>query len=219
MSLQFALFFRDIIDRPDLEFSDLNINLMNIFDAIPTIINIPRELPADVPIVSQRSNSNEYVCNISRSRIDLHYNKINEDISNSEVLIDFNSKVMRLISYLFKKRDFIRFGMICRYFHPDKNAIKVIKDKYFKATIGDVAELTIRFNQKSKMDSWDLNDMIEISAALALLNGNQEEGVFIQRDINNDVVSNKILTEEDLLKISKEQSELIGEKNIEELIK
>ena len=100
ISLQFALFFRDIIERPDVEFSDLNENMMNIFDAMPSIIPIPRELPPEVPIVTQRSELNEYICNISRSRIDLHFQRIDDKRSNEKILIDFNAKIIGFITYV-----------------------------------------------------------------------------------------------------------------------
>ena len=220
VSLQFALFFQDIIERPDLEFSELNLNLMNIFDAIPTIVNIPKELPSDIPIVTLRSSTNEYSCNISRSRIDLHYNVTTDKKTNSEIIQDFNSKVFGLIEYLFNKRDFIRFGLICRYFHPDSQAIQTIKNKYFKDSFGQVAELSLRFNQKSKFNDWDLNDMVDISDALAVVYKSREEyGIFIQRDINNDVVIDKTLTKKELHEISKGKANLLSVQSIEDLIK
>lgn len=219
VSLQFALFFRDIIERPDLEFADINSNLMNIFDSIPNIIPIPRELPNDIPIVTQRSESNEYVCNISRSRIDLHYNRINAEKTNVEVLADFNAKVNGLLNYLFSKRDFVRFGMICRYFHPCNLPTEVLKSKYIKESIGDLAEISLRYNKKQSAIGWQINDIVEISAAKVVVNNQEKDGVYVQRDINNDVILDKSLTKDELLKISKTYSRLITEKSIEELIK
>lgn len=35
VSLQFALFYKDIVKRPDVAFNDINENMLNIFDAIP----------------------------------------------------------------------------------------------------------------------------------------------------------------------------------------
>lgn len=219
VSLQFAIFFRDIIERPDLEFSDINSNLMNIFNAIPSIINIPRELPPDIPIVTQRSESNEYICNISRARIDLHFQRINEEKSNTQLLADFNAKVNGLVTYVLKKRHITRFGMICRYFHPHKNPTEVIRTKYFKDCIGEVAELSFRYNKKESTLGWEINDMVEITSAVISFNGKEDNGVFVQRDINNNVITDKDLSEDELMRISKTYAERISEKNIEELIK
>ena len=51
ISLQFAYFLRDIVSRPDLEFSTLNSEMLNIFDAMPQMIPVPRELPPEVPVM------------------------------------------------------------------------------------------------------------------------------------------------------------------------
>ncbi|WP_305369474.1 hypothetical protein [Photobacterium leiognathi] len=70
INLQFAYFLKDIVERPDIEFNTLNADMLNVFDAMPQILPIPRELPSDVPVMVLNSSSGEYSCNISRSRID-----------------------------------------------------------------------------------------------------------------------------------------------------
>ena len=42
-----------------------------IFDSMPTILNLPPEVPAEIPLAQIRSKDNVYALNISRSRIDL----------------------------------------------------------------------------------------------------------------------------------------------------
>lgn len=219
VSLQFALFFKEVIDRPDLEFADINTNLMNIFDAVPSVMPIPRELPPDVPMVTQRSESNEYICNISRARIDLHFNRVSGNKSNVELLSDFNAKVNGLLSYVLKKRGVVRFGMICRYFHESDSPVEIIKRKYLKDVVDEVEELSLRYNKKSTLLSWEINDVVEIVAAKATVDGTEKNGIFIQRDINNTPQVNKTINEESLKKISKTYSERITEKSIEELLK
>ena len=138
ISLQFALFFRNNIERPDTEFKNINEEMMNIFDGIPTILPIPKELPPEIPRVTQRSSSNEYTCNIAKSRIDLLFQRINNEKSNATILNDFNAKVISFINYVLKKQKIERFGIISRYFHEDLEDIKTIKNKYFKNSIGDI---------------------------------------------------------------------------------
>jgi hypothetical protein len=219
VSLQFSLFFRDMVDRPDLEFSDINSNLMNIFDVIPTVMNIPKELPADIPIVTQRSESNAYVCNISRARIDLHFNRLVEEKSNANLLFDFNAKVNGLVPYVLKKREIVRFGMICRYFNEHTNPTEEIKKKYFKECIETVAELSFRYNIVEKIHDLEINDMIEIASAKLVVENKVVPGIFIQRDINNNVTPNRTITKDELMEISRIYAERIGEKSIEGLIK
>lgn len=38
LNLQFAFFLKDVVERPDIEFSDLNSVMLNAFDAMPQII-------------------------------------------------------------------------------------------------------------------------------------------------------------------------------------
>lgn len=87
ITLQFALFFKDIVQRPDIEFRDINENMFNIFDAIPQIIPLPKELPPDVPMIIHRSENNEYVCNISRVRIDVIVQRTNQEKANYLIII------------------------------------------------------------------------------------------------------------------------------------
>lgn len=219
ISLQFALFFRDVVDRPDIEFSDVNANMMNMFDAIPTVMPIPRELPPDVPMVTQRSESNEYICNVARSRIDLHFQRVTDRRSNAELLTDFNAKVLGFISYVLKKRPIVRFGMICRYFHETPSAVGDIRQKYFAKTIGDVEELSLRFNRKTKFIDWDINDIVEINAAAEVTDQGTKNGIFVQRDINNVPRGDMVLDEKSLHQISRKYAALLTEQSIEVLLK
>jgi hypothetical protein len=219
ISLQFALFFRDIVDRPDIEFSDVNANMMNVFDAVPSVMPIPRELPPDVPMVTQRSESNEYVCNISRSRIDLHFQRIGDQRSNAELIADFNAKVLGFITYVLKKRPVVRFGMICRYFIETSSAVEDIRHKYFIESIGEVEELSLRYNRKNASADWTINDIVEITAATELSDGNSKSGIFIQRDINNIPQTDKTLSEKSLQQISRNFAGHLTEQSIEGLLK
>lgn len=216
-SLQFALFYRDIISRPDLEFSELNSKMMNIFNGIPSSMNLPPEIPADIPLITYRSESGEYSCSMARSRLDLHFIKIDEK-SNEEILVDFNAKVTSLVSYILSKRDIVRFGFICRYFKHSDDPISDIQSKYCVSNMPKVEDIGIRFNQASSFNDWEINDMVEIAAYKMQISGKTENGVFIQRDINNSPVPDKTITEDDLKKISAHYSILQNQKNIEGLI-
>lgn len=218
ISLQFALFFRDLVNRPDLEFKDLNESLLNIFDAMPTYIPMPPEIPNEVPLVMLRSESNEYTCNISRSRIDLHVQRLDYKKDNDKLIIDFNSKVKALITYILNKKDVIRFGMVSRYFHESNNAVDDIKKKYFKDSIGEVAELSLRYNKRDIKFEWIINDMIDITAAEIVIDGVVKSGVFIQRDINNTQKEDQKLSLELLSKISQAYAPHINEQSIKELL-
>lgn len=217
MSLQFALFFKDIVNRPDKEFKDLDDSLNNIFDTIPTTINIPQELPADVPVMMFTSLSGDYMCNIAKSRIDLHFQRVSHTQSNDELIKDFNMKVITLISYVISKKEVIRFGMIARYFHESPTALEDIKQKYFNTQIGDVAELSLRYNQKSTYLDYTMNDMVDITATQMLVDNSIKDGIFIQRDINN-TPDERVLKIETLKAISHHYAQLTTEIKIKELL-
>lgn len=219
ISLQFAYFLRDIVSRPDLEFSTLNSEMLNIFDAMPQMIPVPRELPPEVPVMVLSSERKEYTCNISRSRIDFILQRINDEKSNLDLLKDFNSKVAGMTRAITSKQEVNRFGMVARYFHQDNTAARTLRNKFFSNAVDGAEELSLRFNKVSESFGYRINDIHEINAADAVTDGKVEKGIFIQRDINNQPIQGKHLDYETLLKISQKYAPRISENEIEALIK
>ena len=219
ITLQFAFFLKDIVGRPDLEFADLNSNMLNTFNGMPQILPIPKELPTDVPVMILRSDDNEYICNISRSRIDFICKRINDSKSNIDLLQDFNLKVAGITKYLLNKQEVIRFGMIARYFFKDNEAVSILQRKYFKNTVDDAIELSLRYNKKSSEYGYEINDVLEISAVEMVVNNRPEKGILIQRDINNVPNHEKIFNFDTLSKLSQKYAHKIGELEIESLIR
>lgn len=219
VGLQFAFFLKDVVARPDVEFSSLNSEMLNIFDAIPQIIPVPRELPPEVPVVILTSEKGEYVCNISRSRLDFHLQRVDGNKSNSEILKDFNAKVSGLVKYVVAKQDVVRFGMVAKYFYQDSSPVRVLQKKFFTSWVEGVEELALRYNRKSSAFGMEINDILEISVVEATAEGKTEKGVFVQRDINNSPEAGKILDTEMLYKISQKYADRLGESEIEGLLK
>jgi len=219
ITLQFAFFLRDIVSRPDIEFGDLNQAMLNIFDGMPQIIPIPKELPPEIPVMVLRSNNNEYTCNISRSRIDFILNRIDDDKSNSALLQDFNAKVSGITKAILDKQEVTRFGMVARYFHQDNMATRTIRNKFFTSTVDGTHELSLRFNKKSNAFGYEINDILEISAADIVNKGALTKGILIQRDINNAPIHGKDLDFSTLSNLSKKYATKISESEIEGLIK
>lgn len=219
ISLQLALFFKDIVNRPDVEFKDINENMFNIFDAVPSILPLPKELPTDVPMITQRSENNQYVCNIARSRIDLIFQRIDGEKSNAEILKDFNSKVNGFAKYIDKKQDLVRFGLVARYFHEDEKAIETIKNKYFSNLPESLRELSFRYNRNSEHLKYKINDIVEINTATIKIGGKEQSGILINRDINNIPENGKLFTHKELLGMSEKYAERLSEKDVEELLR
>lgn len=219
LTLQFAFFFKDIIPRPDEEFKNLNDNMLNIFNTIPQTMPLPPGVPAEIPVQILRSEANNYICNIARSRVDLTVQRV-DDISNIELLKDFNVKVQALTKYLTNLQKIVRFGMVARYFHHEDDPISCIHKKYFHSeVIKGSGELAIRFNNKDEAYGFKINDVVEISSGEMDVNGKVNMGIIVQRDINNDPIKGIDLTYDKLLQISKKFSPRLGEKLIEELIR
>lgn len=219
LTLQLALFFRDIVDRPDVEFKDLNEDLLNIFDAVPSIIPVPRGLPSDVPMITQRSENNQYICNIARSRIDLIFQRVDGEKTNIELLKDFNAKVNGFAKYVLGKQEVNRFGLIARYFHKDEKSIETIRNKYFSNLPKNINELTVRYNESGTYNDLVINDIVEIKDAMAKLDGVDYKGILIQRDINNQPDHDRLLDYKKLIDVSEKYSSKISEVSIEGLIK
>lgn len=219
IGLQFAFFFKDIVARPDLEFSDLNNVMLNAFDGIPQIIPLPPQMPVEVPMVVLQSETQSYVCQISRTRLDFMVNRVDQVKSNSDLLKDFNAKVFGLTKYILGCQEVVRFGMVARYFYQDNTAVKTLRAKFFTAAVEGSEELSLRCNKKSSSFGFDVNDVLEISAADVVTDGKAEKGIFIQRDINNSPHPGKALDLDVLLKISQKYSHRISESEIEGLVK
>lgn len=219
LNFHFAFFLRDIVDRPDALFGDLNSSLLNIFDAMPQIIPVPREVSPEIPVVVLRSENNEYVCNIARSRIDFILQRIDDNKSNQSLLNDFRIKVSGLIKYILEKKEITRFGKVARFFYQDNTAIRTIKNKYFNNTVDGVEELSLRFNKKTPQYGYNINDILEITAADILTFPTIQKGILIQRDINNDLNGNKTFTPSELIEIFIKNIQKFTEQEFEGLIK
>lgn len=90
LSAQLGIFSEDSISRPDLLFSEVNEKLGGIVDDMPTILNLPPDLPADIPVVQAKSSDGRININVSRSRIDLIVHFIFE--SNASPIESLNSQ-------------------------------------------------------------------------------------------------------------------------------
>ncbi|WP_114326865.1 hypothetical protein [Candidatus Colwellia aromaticivorans] len=219
LNLQFAFFLRDIVERPDLEFGELNSRMLNAFDAMPQMIPTPRELPPEVPVMILKSSNGMYNCNISRSRIDFTLVRIDENKSNSDILKDFNAKLSGLIKYILEKQEVVRFGMIARYFHKDNTAVRTLRNKYFTNSVDGSEELSLRYNKPTNSFGYTVNDILEISAVDAVNNGVPEKGILVLRDINNTLKPNTHFDFSTLSQLSQKYAPKLSEAEIEVLVK
>lgn len=185
IQLQFALFFHETELRPDRFIPKIESVFDELFDQIPTILPIPPDAPAEIPVVILNSGDNKYACNISRSRIDFIVNTSNFDVNTNVEVDNFIEKLRPFASMMFGLRKINRFGLIGHYFCKTDNPIKQIQTKFLKNDIGSLQELNLRYNKKFKSSGFDFNHLIEVGQSNQFVNEEMVEGIFIQRDINN----------------------------------
>ena len=59
LNIQIAIFSENEIERPDLILAKINQSMGMIFDAMPIIMNLPKEMPNDMPIAQVSSFNKE----------------------------------------------------------------------------------------------------------------------------------------------------------------
>jgi hypothetical protein len=221
ISLQFALFFTSVSERPDLDFGDLNEKMLNLYDAMPTMRSFPKDLPLppDIPLITYQSELGDYVCNISRSRIDFIRSSLGKGGDSERMMKDFNVKVAAFIKYVLSKRSANRFGLVCSFFVDDVAPVSTLLEKYFKPGFEHVEELSIRFNHKKEIEGRRINDVISLSAATEIDEAESREGLLIQRDLNSDPSQTEDYNIETLQAISKACSEFVKISSVEDLVK
>lgn len=219
LQIQFALFYREIIERPDTLFKKFIEENEEIYDAIPISQNIPIGLPVDIPIKVLKSENNKYNCNISRERVDFICQRVDDEESNEDLFSRFNLNLERNIKLILSKTKIKRFGLIATYFIECQNPVETIQTKYTPNLKDKLSELSLNYNKKHNYKNFEINDIINISLGNTVKNGNSNAGIIIQRDINNQPYINKDDIEIQTLRdISKKYSDYISENSILELI-
>lgn len=189
--LQLALFFGVPELRPDRKSEKINEEMGNLFDAMPQIMPLPQEAPLDLPRVLMSSGDGKYSCHISCSRIDLYYNAGGQsEDAWPTVVQDFRIKCKLFIRTVCT--DFVvnRFGLVGGFFIPDKSASANLIRKYIKPELGALEEINIRYNRKSQTHGLTLNNIFTINSAE--MSGTGEKGVFVERDTNNIIMSDRL---------------------------
>lgn len=189
VSLQVALFWREKLERPDLFANRINARFNNLFDAMPQIINVPLEVPVDVPVVQMSCSTKGVQLNVARSRCDLLITaNLMSQNSFGGTIQSFQDLVMKYIENVYEERISIsRMGIIAVAFDKNENAVSELMRKYWGIESAKVREVNMRINTEGKISGFVLNNIIEASVG-NLVNedlGLNENGIVYQRDINN----------------------------------
>lgn len=188
MSLQIATFWKDGLNNPELFANRVNLSMDNLFNDMIETMNVPEEIPVDIPIVQKCSIDKQYILNIARKRCDFIIN--NNILSTGEIggtLQRNNDLVIKYLNSILNEKELVRVGVIITGFEENNDAIKLIVNKYFNTDNKNIKEIGFRINVKEKLKDLELNSIIDVSHG-ELINeqlGLTKYGLVIQRDINN----------------------------------
>ncbi len=206
VNLQIALFFKNRIGRPDLFANRINSRLNNRFDAMPQIINLPDEVPADIPVVQMHSSRDDSHFNVSKQRCDLFLSP--ELLAQTSLSSSVNNCQELFFEYLkavFEEtQEIVRVGLIATGFEEKTDPAMFISEKYL-STSSPCKEASIRINRHETTDGFDLNNILEVSDG-NLINeklGINLAGTVIKRDVNNVPKEGVLLTSKSIKSIWK----------------
>jgi hypothetical protein len=186
LKLQLALFYQQPEFRPDININQVNMDMGNLFDAMPQVLSMPAEVPHDIPRVQMKSSNNKYNCNIAPARIDFIINGDNQsEEAWPEIVQDFKAKTALFIKSTMTRSKVIRFGVIGNFFIPDKAPSYTISRKHLKTDLQNAEEINLRYNKTSSMHGMKLNNITSINTASSDNLGVAQRGIFIELDTNN----------------------------------
>ncbi|WP_198579394.1 hypothetical protein, partial [Citrobacter portucalensis] len=100
-------------------------------------------------------------------------------------LSDFILKSKLIIKNIPNELDIIRLGMIGNYFEIERLPAMALAKKYSRKDLGNINEFNFRYNKISQEFGYSFNNVFAISNAEINTKGITSEGIFIQKDINN----------------------------------
>ena len=222
LNIQIAIFSENEIERPDLILAKINQSMGMIFDAMPIIMNLPKEMPNDMPIAQVSSFNKEHVLGVARKRIDYYINittKMDKDKTPDDTYQMYNMFIETFYKKVCELIKVVRIGVIFNIFQEAENNVQVIYKKYLKEEYTDEdSEIIVRLNKKTKLKNFIINNVIRIEAGQFNMAEFKRKGVFIQFDINNVPESSKILTVSNLNTIVKYAKNKIKENTVKELL-
>ncbi len=220
VNLQFALFFSNKISRPDIFANRVNSRLDNLFDAIPQILNLPEEIPADIPVVQMHSSKENIQFNVCKQRCDLIVSpELLSQVSFSSSATSCQEHLFAYLKAIFEETtDIVRVGIIATAFKEQEEAATHVCEKYLNTPL-TCKEASIRINRTDSIDGMTLNNITEVSDG-NLINeklGINQNGLIIRRDINNVPQNDVLLTSKQIKTIWKRALTYFNDKKLGEL--
>lgn len=220
LSAQLGIFSEDSISRPDLLFSEVNEKLGGIVDGMPTILNLPPNLPADFPVVQAKSSDGRININVSRSRIDLIVHFIFESSASPiESLNSQKSVIQKFYKAVLNTIIAKRTGFILTMFEPNSNNVKPIFEKYFSEKFtSKFVEASMRVNKQNMRKSVVYNNIRSIESATITVGTENISGVLFQFDINNVPEEGKKINEDTVSYVVAQGTAILSPESVKEMI-
>lgn len=220
LSIQIAMFSVETILRPDLLKDEINNKIGGKLDGMPTILNLPQDAPAEIPIVQVRSLNNFYELHVSRNRVDFF---INPDFNINNEPYDVFKQYKYIIEKFYKtvlnSTKVNRAGTIFTLFEPLKDNVEAIFKKYLNESyVSGNGEITLRTNRQIMDKGIIFNNIRLIEAAEVPIKNEFHKGVIVQFDINNVPKSDLLLNESTVAEIVDKASGYIKNKEVKGLI-
>ncbi|MGR5142067.1 hypothetical protein ACQKPX_10360 [Photobacterium sp. DNB23_23_1] len=191
LKFQIALFFSEVLTRPDRDFYNLD-RTIDAFDTMPVMQPLPTGVEIDnYPVIKFTSKNGLFQCDVSQTRIDFYINhaacfgQYKFDVLHSE----FRKYANALIEYVYNETTvrISRAGVVGDFGYFDSNPIKLLQDSQMKSTNDETVELQIRRNTPREYAGLYCNDIVNLSNGGYLLNNTLHPAIIIQKDINHRV--------------------------------
>lgn len=184
------------------------------------ILNLPDDVPAEIPLAQTRSKDNIYALNISRGRIDLIITPIfAEDKTPQEMFKQFKPTVDKYYKTAMKSVPIKRVGIIYTLFEPVETNVQAIFEKYLKEEYrSDSMEVTVHTNSQTLNQGVVYNNIRNVQAAVVHVGEQEHKGVVIQLDTNNVPTKEVVLTPEMVAKVISHAAAKLKPNAVKELI-
>ena len=220
LSMQFALFTSEKIDRPDLLKDEINNAIGGKLNGMPTILNIPQELSLEVPIVQIKSVDNILALNVSRNRVDFFVNPhYNNNTLPIDTLKQYRPIIDKYFKVVFNSTKINRVGIVFTLFKPEQENISKIFEKFLvEKHLSCNTEVSIRTNSQKMNRGIIYNNVRTVESAEIIVDESNQKGVIVQFDTNNVSLEKNILSIDDISDIVEFAINNIKTKVIKELI-
>lgn len=220
LSMQFALFTSEKIERPDLLKDEINDKIGKKLNGMPTILDLPQDIPPEIPVVQIKSSDNIFALNVSRSRVDFFINPpYGSGNLPHDTFKEYRTVIDKYFKVVYNSTKVNRVGVIFTLFEPEQeNVSKIFETFLVEKYLSSNNEVSIRTNCQRLNKGIVYNNVRTIEAAEIHVDGCKQKGVIIQFDTNNVPLENDTLTVENMSDIVEFAIGNIKTKVLKELI-